>query len=620
MSNPSAASTDDPKSAKDNPDATDDISDTTPPTGFKPKVTEQEMTSRVFKFSFVYNGNTKNKIAPSVLHTHWMQAVQEAYGDEIIIINNKSKPVETVSTIKWTDPSIHAKQFKLHQKTQGSGDRRQSTFFIIHRVLTNYSLTKIRALHSVQNIMKDFKFYITDHQWSETEYDTTRIGWITNLNPTYYNREQAQIKFNTFLNTRLAGLTKKVKIPQYRMVFVSPTTKTETGKTVTTKAYAIEVLSEDAVQSLQAIKSLLGDNVNMFVTYSMKSKFPAGYIQAILYQTLTMNQTRVIVLQNISVDVMFYITNHFTTMTGVLDILPATNVEKTGRHTLLVDTKLFKAIRNAISQNLEQWIIAIVPSDAMPKEDQFYGSPRVKPIYDDGQSSGENSWMSASNASFLSMDLTVVLEHQYYDENVNIAEVFTYASIAISGHHTTATNKSDIPTETTTATTIDVSSDITEMENRQKQELEEMAANHRLEIAQLQALRIEDLRQAELKRETDLRQAEDKRIADLKAAEEKVNDATNVLRQDTDTKLTDMQTQLTAMMNTLQTALNTKPDNKRSADSDTIDDSQSEEKRKNVNSTPGKQLFPDTKDLNEDPALALQQKLYENAPPSPMKE
>ena len=214
----------------------------------------------------------------------------------------------------------------------------------------------------------------------------------------------------------------------------------------------------------------------------------------------------------------------------------------------------------------------------------------------------------------------VVLEHQYYDENVNIAEVFTYASIAISGNHTTATNKSDIPTETTTATTIDVSSDITEMENRQKHELEEMAANHRLEIAQLQALRIEDLRQAELKRETDLRQAEDKRIADLKAAEEKVNDATNVLRQDTDTKLTDMQTQLTAMMNTLQTALNTKPENKRAADSDTIDDSQSEEKRKNVNSTPGKQLFPDTKDPNEDPALALQQKLYENAPPSPMKE
>ena len=110
-------------------DATDDMSETTPPTGFKPKVTKQEMKSKVFKFSFVYSGMTKHKVVPSILHTHWMQAVQEAYGDEIVIINNKSKNVETVNTIKWTDPSIHAKQFKLHQKTHGSGDRRQSTFY-----------------------------------------------------------------------------------------------------------------------------------------------------------------------------------------------------------------------------------------------------------------------------------------------------------------------------------------------------------------------------------------------------------------------------------------------------------------------------------------------------------
>ena len=198
------------------------------------------MKSKVFKFSFVYSGMTKHKAAPSVLHTHWMQAVQEAYGDEIVIINNKSKNVETVNTIKWTDPSIHAKQFKLHQKTHGSGDRRQSTFFIIHRVLTNVSLTKFRVLHSVQKIMKDFKLYITDHQWSETQFDTTRIGWIPNLNPMYHNREQAQIKFNTFLNSRLSGLTKKVKIPSYRMVFVSPSAKTEGGQNVSTKAYAVE--------------------------------------------------------------------------------------------------------------------------------------------------------------------------------------------------------------------------------------------------------------------------------------------------------------------------------------------------------------------------------------------
>jgi hypothetical protein len=181
------------------------------------------MTSKVFNFSFVYTGTTKNKVAPSVLHTHWMPAVQDAYRDELVIINNKNKPVELVSMIKWTNPSMHAKQFQLHQKMFGREERRQSIYFIIHRVLANVGLTKIRALSAVQNIMKEFKLYITDHQWAENQWDTARVGWVTTINPQFYNCEQALIKFHKLLQTKLAKLVRKVKLPMFRMAFVSPT-------------------------------------------------------------------------------------------------------------------------------------------------------------------------------------------------------------------------------------------------------------------------------------------------------------------------------------------------------------------------------------------------------------
>ena len=167
------------------------------------------------------------------------------------------------------------------------------------------------------------------------------------------------------------------------------------------------------------------------------------------------------------------------------------------------------------------------------------------------------------------------------------------------------------------------------MESRQKEELEEMAEAHRLEIAKLQAQRSEDLRMAEEKREEDLHQAEmkqtedlrlaeAKRVDDLRIAEEKVNNVTSVLRQDTDQELSNMQKQLTEMMATLKAALTTNG-NKRPADTGKADNSQSDEKRVNVNSTPGKKLYPDTMDLIEDPALDLQKHLYGNAPSSPMK-
>jgi hypothetical protein len=119
------------------------------------------MTSKVFKFSFVYTGLTILKVAPSVIHTHWMQVVQEAFGTDIVIIMNKNQNVETLSTLKWTDPSIHTKQFKLHQKTFGNAERCTSTFFIVHRVLTNISLSKIRSHQAIQRIMQEFKFYIS---------------------------------------------------------------------------------------------------------------------------------------------------------------------------------------------------------------------------------------------------------------------------------------------------------------------------------------------------------------------------------------------------------------------------------------------------------------------------
>ena len=96
----------------------------------------------------------------------------------------------------------------------------------------------------------------------------------------------------------------------------------------------------------------------------------------------------------VSPDTMFYIAPYISTINGVLKILPDPNVGENGRHTVLVDNTSFKRIRNTIIQNLDKWIINHVSSNALPREEQFLGPPRVKPIHEDGMSSGENSWMS----------------------------------------------------------------------------------------------------------------------------------------------------------------------------------------------------------------------------------
>ncbi len=441
-------------------------------------------------------------------------------------------------------------------------NRRQSTFFIIHRVLTDASLSKIRALSSVQNIMKDFKFYIADHQWNENQFDTTRIGWITSINPTYYNREQAQIKFNNLLHSKLKALGCKLKIPVFHLVFVSPTVKTERGQTVSTKAYPIELLAENSVQMLHVLKALLGKEKTIFVPYSLRSKFPAAYTQAIKFQTQNMNQTCVVVLQNISVDTMFYIgPPYISTINGVLDLLADSKVTENGRHTVLVEQAAFKRIRKTISQNLEAWIVAHVSIDALPTKEQFMGHPRVKPIYDDGMSSGENLWMSASNASFLSMDLSLVRDHAYFDESTNIAHVFTYADITLATNQNASLSNVTAPSNEFIQ---DTTSEMTEMESRQKQELEDMAEAHRIATEKAEKLAEEQRQEIVLlkaQREEDIRIAQEKWEADSCIADTKVKaqeNATRILRHETDERFQSLQNQMIEMMATFKAAFSSK--------------------------------------------------------------
>jgi hypothetical protein len=143
----------------------------------------------------------------------------------------------------------------------------------------------------------------------------------------YYNREQAQIKFSDVLHSKL--LAKKVKIPMFRMSFVSPTVQKD-GNTISTKAFAVELLSENSVHMLQILRTLFSDDMTSFVHYSMRSKFPAAYTQAIKFQTQNMNVTQVVVLQYIGEAMMFYIGPHIWAIPGTMDLLASPLVDQNG--------------------------------------------------------------------------------------------------------------------------------------------------------------------------------------------------------------------------------------------------------------------------------------------------
>jgi hypothetical protein len=330
--------------------------------------------------------------------------------------------------------------------------------------------------------LKDYQCYITDHQWTETQWDTTRIGFVTNHDPSIYNRTQAQIKFNAYLHAQ--PQVKKSKIPLFRMVFSSPQVKHGTH-TVSTKAYAIEVLQADAVQMVTILKALLTADTTAFVPYSMRHKYPEGYEKAIRYQTQLLTSSMVIILQNVSTDMMFYLQDHIMQVPGVLEILASPKGEDTGRYGIRVNKTNFTQIRSTINQSLAKWIAEEVPSDALPTELQFPGEARVKPLYNDGNSSGENTWMTTSNASYMSMDLPAGQMDDFFATSMNATRVFSYAEIAVPPLFQGQPNAlhSDVDTTSTKASMSELSAARTEVDMIHKRDMERIQSAHQKEVA-----------------------------------------------------------------------------------------------------------------------------------------
>jgi hypothetical protein len=144
---------------------------------------------------------------------------------------------------------------------------------------------------------------------------------------------------------------------------------------------------------------------------------------------------------------MFYLQPHISAIPGVREVLASPHVDENGRHTILLDKDSFKTIRAILTKSLQDWIRNYVSSDAQPTDEQFAGVARVKPIYDDGMSSGENSCMSSSNATFLSMELTNVCDDNYFNASTNVDRVITYADITM--HHQTGKHYASIDTTIT---------------------------------------------------------------------------------------------------------------------------------------------------------------------------
>ena len=135
----------------------------------------------------------------------------------------------------------------------------------------------------------------------------------------------------------------------------------------------------------------------------MRRRNPDDFKKILHAQTKIIASHRVVVLNHIGADAMYYLEDHIQAITGVKMMFPARSIEVDGSYRLLVNSSEFDNVRKYLLKYLKPLYEQYVEPDARPYPQRYAGPPQVSPFLDsDEYSQGEQSYMTISVNTALS--------------------------------------------------------------------------------------------------------------------------------------------------------------------------------------------------------------------------
>ena len=133
-----------------------------------------------------------------------------------------------------------------------------------------------------------------------------------------------------------------------------------------------------------------------FTSFQLRAKHPEAFARIIRRQTEIISNNHVIIVNNVSKDTMYYLSDRILSVDGVSDVIRVPNSKHLGKHKILVHKAKFHKVRKTLLETLPSWFESHVPDDAKSSANIYPGPPEVAPFYSDENSSGEETYLSAS--------------------------------------------------------------------------------------------------------------------------------------------------------------------------------------------------------------------------------
>jgi hypothetical protein len=65
------------------------------------------------------------------------------------------------------------------------------TSYIVHHIQTSLTIIKMKASSAIFMLMKEHNFYVNEHRWSETDWETKQLGIVYGIDPQFHYLNQA---------------------------------------------------------------------------------------------------------------------------------------------------------------------------------------------------------------------------------------------------------------------------------------------------------------------------------------------------------------------------------------------------------------------------------------------
>jgi hypothetical protein len=227
--------------------------------------------------------------------------------------------------------------------------------------------------------------------WAENETEIVNLGFHVGVDTGNYRKDyfEDHVRKHISLTTK----TDIKKIPRFQCGFTSPFMYDQFDQRSVTKTYDIQCTQPNAKALIQLLERAY-TNDPTFMFHKVRHTHPDIYRDAIRAQNSYLSSIRIVPIQGVTEDAMFYIDRNILSTGGVKSILHHRLTSTHGRWSIVVSAGRFETVKKEFRTHLAQWNATalydnkIIPPQSFPETRlSFKNDDSDEALSDSGRSS-----------------------------------------------------------------------------------------------------------------------------------------------------------------------------------------------------------------------------------------